>query len=448
MTQFIPFSRDQAFLLPPDAKDWLPADDVAHFVVAAVDRVPLGAFAVRPIPGGKAQYHPRLLLALLIYSYANGIFSSRRIERATHRDIGVRYVAANLHPDHDTIAAFRRANRAAFEAAFLQVLLLARESGLLRLGTVAIDGTKLDANASRIRSVRYDRAKELRAKLAADIAEMTARAEAADAEAQPDPQALPAEIARRCALKAKLDAACARLEEQARAEAEAAQPDYEAKRAAYEAKQGRRGRPPKPPEDEPPPTRQSNLTDPDSALMRRSDAHEYRQAYNAQAVVCAEGSQLILATNLTACPSDAPSFASTILGMQHGVGLPKTVLADTGFASAEAVAALAARNIEPLVAIGRTQPHRPYDFRPPPDPKPPRRVSEPWRLKMQAKLETDDAKKLYSRRKQTIEPVFGIIKAAIGFTRFHLRGLVNVAAEWSLIALAYNCRRLHRLRLA
>ena len=448
MTGFVPFSRDQAFLLPPDAKDWLPADDVAHFVVAAVDRVPLGAFAVRPVPGGKAQYHPRLLLALLIYCYANGIFSSRRIERATHRDLGVRYVAANLHPDHDTIAAFRRANRAAFEAAFLRVLLLAREAGLLRLGTVAIDGTKLDANASKIRSVRYDRAKELRAKLAADIADLTARAEAADAEGQPDPQALPAEIARREALKARLDAACARLEEQARAEAEAARPEYEAKRAAYEAKTGRCGRPPKPPEDDPPPTRQSNLTDPDSALMRRSDAHEYRQAYNAQAVVCAEGSQLILATTVVATPADAPSFASTILGMEGGIGLPRTVLADTGFASGEAVAALQARKIEPLVAIGRTQPHRAYDFRPPPQPKTPRRITEPWRLDMLAKLETQDAKARYARRKQTVEPVFGIIKAALGFTRFHLRGLANVAAEWTLIALAYNCRRLHRLRQA
>jgi transposase len=247
MTGFIPFSRDQAFLLPPDVKDWLPADDVAHFVVAAVDRVPLGAFAVRPIPGGKAQYHPRLLLALLIDCYANGLFCSRRIERATHRDLGVRYVAANLHPGHDSIAAFRRASRAAFEAAFLQVLLLARESGLIRLGTVAIDGTQIDATASKIRSVRDDRAQELRAKLAADIAALTAQAETADAEAQPDPQALPAEIARREALKAKLDAACARLEEQARAEAAAAQPDYEAKKAAYEAKKGRRrGTPPSP----------------------------------------------------------------------------------------------------------------------------------------------------------------------------------------------------------
>jgi transposase len=448
MTQFIPFSRDQAFLLPPDAKDWLPADDVAHFVAAAVDRVPLSAFAVRPIPGGKAQYHPRLLAAVLIYAYANGIFSSRRIERATYRDLGVRYVAANLHPDHDTIAAFRRANRAAFEAAFLQVLLLAREAGLLRLGMVAIDGTKLDANASKIRSVRYDRAKDLREKLAADIAALTAQAEAADAEARPDPQALPAEIARREALKAKLDAACARLEEQARAEAEAARPGYEAKRAAYDAKTGRRGRPPKPPEDDPPPTRQSNLTDPDSALMRRSDAHECRQAYNAQAVVCAEGSQLILAAGVVAMPADAPSFAPTILGMEQGIGLPSTVLADTGFASGEAVATLEARGIEPLVAIGRTQPRRPYDFRPPPERKTTRRITEPWRLAMQAKLETPDAKTRYARRKQTVEPVFGIIKSALGFTRFHLRGLANVASEWTLIAIAYNCRRLHRLRLA
>jgi transposase len=413
MTGFIPFSREQAFLLPPDARDWLPADDVAHFVVAAVDRVPLGAFAVRPIPGGRAQYHPRLLLALLIYCYANGIFSSRRIERATHRDLGARYVAANLHPDHDTIAAFRRANRAAFEAAFLQVLLLARESGLLRLGTVAIDGTKLDANASKIRSVRYDRAKVLRAKLTADIAALTDRAEAADAEAQPDPQALPAEIARREALKAKLDAACARLAAEARAEAEAARPEYEAKRAAYEARTGRRGRPPKPPSDDPPPERQSNLTDPDSALMRRSDAHEYRQAYNAQAVVCAEGSQLILATGVVATSADAPSFAKTILGMQQGIGLPSTVLADTGFASAEAVAILEAQGIEPLVAIGRTQPHRPYDFRPPPKPKTRRRVTEPWRLAMLEKLETPDAKARYARRKQTVEPAFGIIKSAL-----------------------------------
>lgn len=374
------------------------------------------------------------MLALLIYSYANGIFSSRRIERASYRDIAVRFVAANLHPDHDTIAEFRRSNKVAIEVAFLQVLLLARETGLLRLGTVSIDGTKLDANASKIRSVRYDRAQELRARLAADIATLTAQAEAADAENR-DPQALPAELARREVLKAKLDAACARLEAEAQAEAEAARPAYEAKKAAYAARKGRRGRALKPPDHEPPPERQSNLTDPDSALMRRSDAHEYRQAYNAQAVVCADGAQLILATNLVATTADAPSFAATILGMEASIGLPRTVLADTGFASGPAVAELQARGIEPLVAIGRTQQHRPYDFRPPPKPKASRQITEPWRIAMKAKLESEDAKSLYKKRKQTVEPVFGIIKSVMRFVRFHLRGLHNVATEWSATAL-------------
>ena len=447
MSDFIPFDRDQSFLLPPDLKRWLPEDDLAHFVIAAVERVGLSAFQVKARAGGKAQYHPRLMLALLIYAYANGIFSSRRIERASYRDIGVRFVAANLHPDHDTIAAFRRANKVAFEAAFLQVLLLARESGLLRLGTVSIDGTKIDANASKIRSVRYDRAKELRAKLAADIADLTAEAEAADA-GDVDPQALPAEIARREALAAKLDAACARLEAEARAEAEAARPEYEAKKAAYDAKEGRRGRPPVPPDPTPPPERQSNLTDPDSALMRRSKAHEYRQAYNAQAVVCAEGTQVILAAGVSTNASDAPGFAATILAMEKTVGLPKIVLADTGFASGPAVEELQTRGIAPLVAIGRTQPHRPYDFRPPPEPKPARRITEPWRIAMKARLETEDAKAIYKLRKQTVEPVFGIIKSAIGFTRFRLRGLRKVATEWTLIALAYNCRRIRRLQVA
>lgn len=447
MANFIPFNRDQAFLLPPDLKSWLPDDDLAHFVVAAVERVPLAAFEVPGRTGGKPQYHPRLMLALLVYCYANGIFSSRRIERATYRDIAVRFVAANLHPDHDTVAVFRRTNKAAVEAAFLQVLLLARETGLLRLGTVSIDGTKIDANASKLRSVRYDRAKQLRAKLADDIAALLAQAEAADAESH-DPQSLPEDLARREALRAKLDAACARMEADARAEADAARPAYEAKQAVYDSKTGRRGRPPKPPDDEPPPERQSNLTDPDSALMRRSDAHEFRQAYNAQAVVCADGTQLVLATKLVATTADAPSFATVILGMQDTIGLPTTVLADTGYASAAAVAALQANAIEPLVAIGRTQPHRPYDFRPPPAAKTPRRITEPWRIAMKARLETDDARTRYKMRKQTVEPVFGIIKSAIGFTRFRLRGLANAATEWSLVTLAYNCRRMARMQAA
>ncbi len=464
MATFVPFERDQAFLLPPDMKDWLPEDDLAHFVIAAAERVSMSVFQVNDRNSGKPQYHPRMMLALLVYAYAQGLFSSRRIERATHRDLGVRFVTANTHPDHDTIAAFRRQNRPAFEAAFLDILLMARQAGLLRVGTVSVDGTKIDAiaswrsdceaagggatgGASKTRSVRYDRAQELRARLAADIAQLTTQAEAADAENH-DPQALPKELARCETLRAKLDAACARLEAQARAEAEAARPAYEAKKAVYDAKKGRRGRAPKPPDEAPPPARQSNLTDPDSALMRRSDAHEYRQAYNAQAVVCADGAQLIVATNLVATSADAPSFAETILGMNGTVGLPERVLADTGYASGRAVEALEAQGVELLIAIGRTQPHRPYDFRPPPPPKTPRRITEPWRIAMKAKMETDDAKALYKKRKQTVEPVFGIIKSAIGFRRFSLRGIGKAAIEWTLVTLAYNCKRMVTLQTA
>ena len=153
MSNFVDCDRYQAFLLPPDLRDWIPSDDLAHFVIEAVERVDLGAFKVNHRGTGSAQYHPRMMLALVIYCYANGIFSSRRIERATHRDIGVRFIAANLHPDHDTIARFRRENFAAVSESFLQILLLARELKLLRVGLVSVDGSKFKANASKHRSV-------------------------------------------------------------------------------------------------------------------------------------------------------------------------------------------------------------------------------------------------------------------------------------------------------
>ena len=227
MSKFVDCERDQAFLLPPDLRDWIPEDDLAHFVIAAVERVDLGAFKVNHRGTGWAQYHPRMMLSLLIYCYANGIFSSRRIERATHRDIGVRFVAANQHPDHDTIATFRRENFQAVAKSFLQVLLLAKELKLLKLGIVSVDGSKFGANASKHRSVTYARASELIEQLKLEIAELMARAEAADGRGEEDPQALPKEIARREALRDRLDAARRRLEAQARAETE---------RAAYEAK--------------------------------------------------------------------------------------------------------------------------------------------------------------------------------------------------------------------
>jgi transposase len=448
MVNFISYDRTQAFLLPPDLRDWIGEDDLVHFITAAVERVDIGAFKVNWRGHGKAQYHPRMMLALLIYCYANGIFSSRRIERATHRDVAVRYIAADTHPDHDTIATFRRENLEAFAIAFHQVLMLARELGLLRLGTVSIDGSKIDANASKIKSVRYDRAQALRSKLADDIAALTAAAEAADAEDAADPQALPAEIARREVLKTKLDEACARLEAEAEAEAAGKRAGYEEKLEAWEGRH-RRGGKPKPPDDAPPPDRQSNLTDPDSKLMRKSRRHEFRQAYNVQAVVDADGSQLVLTTNVAQTPSDGPTFEETIIQLCDQIGQPETVLGDAGFANGDAVANLQARGIEVLVAVSRADNQRPYDFRPPdPNAKPPPESKAAWRVAMKQKLGTGQAKAKYKRRKCTVETVFGIIKNVLGFNRFLLRGIEKVKTEWLLVSLAYNCKRLCNLKSA
>lgn len=435
-------------MLAHDLRDWVADDDLAHFIIEAVERIDIGAFKVNWRGTGKAQYHPRMMLALLIYCYASGVFSSRRIERATHRDVSVRFIAADTHPDHDTIATFRRENAEAFAVAFGQVLALAQELKLLKVGMVSIDGTKIDANASKVRSVRYDRAQVLREQLDKDIADLIARAEAADAEDAADPQALPRELARRETLKAKLDEACARLEAEARARAQEEQAAYEDKKQAYEAR-NRRGGKPKPPDDTPKQDAQSNLTDPDSKLMRRSKRHEFRQAYNAQAVVDADGSQLVLANTVAQTPSDAPGFEETVTTLCEAVGQPTTVLGDAGFANGEAVANIEARGIEVLVAVSRPDNQRIYDFRPPrPDAEPPPEPTAEWRKAMKEKLQTEDAKAKYKRRQCTVEPVFGIIKNVLGFTRFSLRGIENVKAEWLLVTLAYNCKRLCNLKAA
>ena len=448
MSNFIDCDRDQAFLLPPDLRDWIPEDDLAHFVIEAVERVEMSAFKVNHRGTGSAQYHPRMMLALLIYCYANGIFSSRRIERATHRDIGVRFVAANTHPDHDTIATFRRENFAAVAESFLQVLLLAKALKLVRVGVVSVDGTKIDANGSKHRSVRYDRAGELIDQLKLEISELMARAEASDGSGEEDPQALPKEIARRQALRDKLDAARGRLEAQAKARAEAERADYEAKVAGREARKGRsKGKHPKPPDDRPRPDEQSNLSDPDSRLMRKSKHHEYRQAYNAQAVVDAGGSQLILGARVSNCASDRGELVADIEAIPAELGLPETILADNGYANGDQVGALAQSGIDVLVATGTGGRRRQHDFRPQKAETPSKEPKAEWLRAMAAKLAGDDGRALYKLRQQTVEPVFGIVKSVLGFSHFSLRGLDKVAGEWDLVALAYNCKRLHKLKL-
>ena len=422
MSNFRDYDRSQGLLLPPDLRDWVADDDLAHFIVEAVEHVDMAAFSVSRTGCGKAQYHPRMMLALLVYCYASGIFSSRRIEQATYRNVSVRFIAADSHPDHDTIAKFRRENGSAFQAAFAHILLLAKELGLLRLGTVSIDGTKVDANASKIKSLRYDRIQTLRAQLESDIAQLVAKAEAADREPGDDGLSLPEEIARRQGLKAKLDAAAERLETAVQDSDDSDDPPA------------------------PPPERQTNLTDPDSSIMRKSARHEYRQAYNAQAIVDAEGSQLVLATNVLATSNDRQDFDAFIDDLCSAHGKPQTLLADAGYAAEAIVEGLQRRNIEPLIAVARQSEPRPYDFRPPrKSDKPPPAINAAWRQGMVEKLQTDEAKTQYRKRKCTVEPVFGIIKSILGFTRFQLRSMEKVKMEWMLVALAYNCKRLNAI---
>jgi transposase len=444
MTRFVPSDRRQPFLMPPDLRDWVPEDDLVHFIIAAVERVDMKKFAVNHSGSGSAQYDPRMMLALIIYCYANRIFASRKIEQATHLNVCVRFVAVNTHPDHDTICAFRRENFDAIKETFLQVLTIAKEMKILEVGTVSVDGTKIDANANIHKSVRYDRATELRAQLKLEIGELMKKAESADAAGEKDASKLPKEIAHREKLLTKMDAACGRLEAQAKARAQAEQADYEKRKQSHDDRGGA-GRPPSPPSDTPQPEEQTNLTDPESRIMRKSKRSEYRQSYNAQAAVDADGTQLILGVNVSQCASDANELVPIVAAIPVEVGTPTTVLGDTGYANGGPVADLQKQNMEVLVAIPGRNHRRTHDLRPTPPEKSEREIKSPWMVEMKTQLATEAGKKKYGKRKQTVEPVFGIIKHGMKFRQFLLRGIDKVRSEWRLVALAYNCRRLHTL---
>jgi transposase len=451
--QIRPVHRDMPMLLPPDLRDWVPEDDMVHFVIEAVEQMPLklDRFAVNHRGTGSKQYSPRMMLALLVYCYANGIFSSRRIERATYRDVAVRFLTGDSHPDHDTICEFRRRNQVAFAEAFLHVLRLAREMGVLQVGTVSVDGTHLDANASKSKNVRFDRAVALEKQLRLDIEGLLRKAEAADAEETVDGQSLPEEIARRERLLKKMEEAQAKLKARADAKVAAEREAYQRKieqREAQPSDEPRRGPRPKPPENKgPEPSDQANLTDDDSRLMRKNRRAEYRQAYNAQVVVDADGSQLILAEHVTNCANDANQLEPALQGVDPTVGKPSAVLADCGYVNGDSMERMERKGYDlylPVTAEAGNNDRR-YDYRPPRE-KPPRVVTDPRLVAMQTKMQGKEARRRYAKRKQTVEPVFGIIKAVMGFRHFRLRGLAGVSLEWMLTTLAYNVKRLYALR--
>jgi transposase len=452
LSNFRGTDRETRYLLPPSLDEWLPERHLARFVVEVIAGLDLSAMSRSYRGAGSASYHPALLLGVLVYGYATGVFSSRKLERATYDSVAFRFIAANDHPDHDTIATFRRRFLQEIEGLFVQVLELAREMGMLRMGAVALDGTKIHANASRHSALSYEHAGKIAEQLKAEVAELLARAEAADQADIPDGLSIPDELARREKRLAKLAEARAKIEARAKERYEQEAAEHKAKLAAREAKAaatGKKpgGRPPQPPDEGARPSDQINLTDEDSRIMPVAGGG-FEQCYNAQAMVAAD-SLLVVAAQVVQAANDKQQIEpmlERIEALPEALGKPQTLLADNGYFSEANVELCVAAQIEPMIALGR-QPHHPFlserfaQATPAPQ--------NPTPLKaMRHRLHTPAGKRLYALRKQIPEPVFGVIKSVMGFRQFLLRGLDRVQGEWSLVTMAWNLRRMYALTAA
>ncbi|MGA7539421.1 MAG: IS1182 family transposase [Steroidobacteraceae bacterium] len=451
MSNFRPINRDTGFLLPPSVDEWLPERHLARFVVEVVDRLDLSKLSQAYRGSGSASYHPAMLLSLLVYGYATRVFSSRALERATYDSVAFRFIAGNEHPDHDTIANFRKRFIGEIEPLFVEVLKLAREMGVLKLGTVGLDGTKIHANASRHSALSYEHAQKIEAQLKQEVKQLLLMAEHADEAEVPDGMSIPEELARREQRLEAIAQAKAKIEARAQERFQREQAEYQAKMAAREAQQKEtgkkpRGRGPQPPASGPGPKDQVNLTDEDSRIMPVAGGG-FDQSYNAQAVVATE-SMLVVASEVTQAPNDKEQLVPMVEKLQDlpaDLGRVQRVLADNGYLSAANVDCCAAAGVEPLIALGRHPHHEGLRrFAAAPEPLPP--DATPMQ-KMAHRLKTPEGRKLYALRKQTPEPVFGIIKSAMGFRQFLLRGLKSVQGEWDLVTMSWNIKRMFALQL-
>jgi transposase len=432
-------------------REALPANHLARFVVDVVAELDLTRIYERyGLRGGEA-YAPELLLALLFYGYAIGVFSSRKIEKATYETLPFRFVAGGLHPDHDTLANFRKTFRAEIKELFVQVLLLAQAAGYLKLGNISMDGSKVHANASKSKAVSYKRLLELEMHLRAEVDQLFLLAEQADGHELPEGLNVADEITLRQERLARLAEAKQVLQARAQERQAAEQAEYEAKQREQEAKAKRsgrkpRGRPPTPPSADPQDKDQYNFTDPESRIMKCSSSAGFEQAYNAQVAVD-QDSFFIVACALSNHPNDKAEVAPTLDALPSELGTPAAAALDNGFFSEKNIAALEQRHIEPYIATGREPHHKSWQERFAAEPEPPPENTSPL-VKMAYKLRTEIGQAIYRLRKCTVEPVIGIIKAVLGFRQFSLRGLDSADGEWCLVCLAFNLKRLHTLAWA
>lgn len=431
-------------------REALPPNHLARFIVDVITQLDLSRIYAQYAPVGGVAIAPEILLGLLFYGYATGVFSSRKIERATYESIPFRFIASGLHPDHDTVANFRKTFLAEIEELFVQVLLLAQEAGVFKLGNISIDGSKIHADASKHHAVSYKRLIELDTQLRHEVHALLTLGEQADQGecTLPDGLVIEDELTLRQERLANLAKAKAVLEARAQERDAAEEAEYQAKVREREEKareMGRkpRGRPPQPPTPGPRDQDQYNFTDPDSRVMKNSTDEGFDQHYNAQVAVD-QASWLIVATSLSNHPNDKQEAVPTVDAISPRIGAPDAAALDNGYWSPGTVKALEDRGIDPYIATGREPHHRSWEtfFAKQPAPPP---ADASLKVKMACKLQAEIGRTIYRLRKMTVEPVIGLIKEVLGFRQFSLRGLGAAAGEWCLVCLAFNLKRLHVL---
>lgn len=436
-TTFRPCAPDQSLLFPPCPRDWLPEGHLAFFIADTVAALDLEAFYAPYEGDGRRNqpFDPQMMVTVLLYAYATGTFSSRRIARKLEEDVAYRVLAAGNFPAHRTIAEFRQQHLTAFEALFVQVVRIAREAGVVKLGALAVDGSKVKANASKHKAMSYGRMGEEETRLREQIAALTAQAEASDAAEDaahgPDVRGdeLPAELQRREERLATIAAAKARLE------ARQAEEDRQKGRTPDDGRKSRGTRPFARDFGVPPDDAQDNFTDPESRIMKTSQGFD--QCYNGQIAVD-EASQMIVATGLTNCAADNGELLPLIDQTHTALGeQPNEVLADAGYRAEATFQTLETRQITGYISLGR-------EGKPDTTPNPAHEATQ----RMATRLASEVGRVRYRRRKAIVEPVFGWIKDVLGFRRFSLRGVVKARGEWNVVCLAVNLKRFHRLQMA
>lgn len=480
-TRFQTVDRATPYFLPQSIEDWLPEDHLARFVVEVVSKLDLAPLRASYAGRGSTPYDPGMLLSLLFYGYATGVRSSRKIEAATFDSVAFRYIAANSHPDHDTIASFRLRFLVEIGEYFVRILEVARETGMRQVGSVSLDGTKVKANASKHRAMSYRHAQKIRKQLEDEVKELLRMAEEADRTEKRTVIDVPAELKRREKRLDLIEEAVREIEGRAAERYRMEKEEYDGKMAVREEKEkttGKKAKGKKPAEPKPGPgdKDQVNFTDDESRIMPVSGGG-FEQAYNAQAVVDND-SRLIVGTDLGHTPVDKQALQPVLEAMKRnpeGLTTPETVLADAGYCSKHNVEYCVERGIEPLISIGREQHNMPLvercggsveasaateeaerpsevaksefceEVERKPSPTVDRfgRAAENAMERMKARLKTPEGRAEYGKRKSVVEPVFGIIKEVLKFRQFLLRGMKKAKGEWTLACMAYNLKRMH-----